>query len=49
MNNLREAVEVYYEDEKPEIDRKQIFLTTMEVVVVYTCVRKLTYKSNFNK
>jgi predicted RNase H-like HicB family nuclease len=31
--NLREAIELYYEDEKPEIENKQIFLTTMEVAI----------------
>lgn len=33
LNNLREAIELYYEDEKPDIDSKQIFLTTMEVSI----------------
>lgn len=31
--NLREAIELYYEDEKPEIVDKQILLTTMEVAI----------------
>jgi len=33
LNNLKEAIELYYEDEKPEIEEKQIFLTTMEVAI----------------
>jgi predicted RNase H-like HicB family nuclease len=33
LNNLREAVALYYEDEKPEIEEKQIFLTTIEVAI----------------
>jgi predicted RNase H-like HicB family nuclease len=32
--NLKEALELYYENEKPEeIENKQTFLTTMEVAV----------------
>lgn len=31
--NLREAIELYYEDEKPEIADNQVFLTTMEVTL----------------
>lgn len=31
--NLKEAIELYYEDEKPEIESKQTFLTTMEVAI----------------
>lgn len=33
LNNLKEAIELYYEDEQPDIEEKQIFLTTMEVVI----------------
>lgn len=33
LANLREAIELYYEDEKPEIFDKQVLLTTMEVVI----------------
>lgn len=33
LNNLREAVELYYEDEKPDIISTQVFLTTMEVAI----------------
>lgn len=33
LNNLREAVALYYEDEQPEIEEKQIFLTTIEVAI----------------
>jgi predicted RNase H-like HicB family nuclease len=33
LNNLKEAIELYYEDEKPEIEEKQVFLTTMEVAI----------------
>ena len=33
LANLREAIELYYEDEKPEITNKQVFLTTMEVAI----------------
>ena len=34
LNNLKEAIALYYEDEKPEMgDSKQIFLTTMEVAI----------------
>ncbi len=33
LNNLKEAIELYYEDEKPDIEEKQIFLTTMEVAI----------------
>ena len=34
LSNLKEAIALYYEDEKPEIgDSKQIFLTTMEVAI----------------
>lgn len=33
LNNLREAIELYYEDEKPNIEEKQIFLTTLEVAI----------------
>ena len=33
LANLREAIELYYEDEKPEITNNQVFLTTMEVAL----------------
>lgn len=33
LNNLKEAIELYYEDEEPVIEEKQIFLTTMEVAI----------------
>lgn len=33
LNNLREAIELYYVDEIPNIDKRQVFLTTMEVAI----------------
>lgn len=33
LNSLKEAIELYYEDEKPDIEEKQFFLTTMEVAI----------------
>jgi len=33
LNNLREALELYYEDEKPDILDTQTFITTMEVAI----------------
>lgn len=33
LNNLREAVSLYYENEQPEFEEKQIFLTTIEVAI----------------
>ena len=33
LRNLQEAIELYYQDEKPEIDNKQVFLTTLEVAI----------------
>ena len=33
LSNLREAIALYYEDEQPEIEEKQVFLTTMEVAI----------------
>ena len=33
LNNLREAITLFYEDEQPEIEEKQVFLTTMEVAI----------------
>lgn len=33
LSNLKEAIELYYEDEKPNIEDKQVFLTTMEVAI----------------
>lgn len=32
LKNLKEAIELYYEDEEP-INPKEIFVTTLEVVV----------------
>jgi predicted RNase H-like HicB family nuclease len=31
--NLKEAVALYYEDEMPEVEETQVFLTTMEVAI----------------
>lgn len=33
VGNLKEAVALYYEDEIPEVEETQVFLTTMEVVI----------------
>ncbi|MDN5302476.1 MAG: hypothetical protein PWQ60_1990 [Thermoanaerobacteraceae bacterium] len=33
LNNLREALELYYEDEKPDIANHPTFITTMEVAL----------------
>ena len=33
FENLREALILYYEDENPEIETRQVFLTTMEVAI----------------
>lgn len=33
LNNLKEAIALYYEDEQPEIEERQVFLTTMEVAI----------------
>jgi predicted RNase H-like HicB family nuclease len=33
LNNLHEAVSLYYENETPEFTEKQIFFTTMEVAI----------------
>jgi predicted RNase H-like HicB family nuclease len=33
LNNLREALELYYEDEKPDITNYQTFINTMEVAL----------------
>lgn len=32
LKNLKEAIELYYEDEEP-VNPKEIFITTLEVVV----------------
>lgn len=32
LRNLKEAIELYYEDEKP-IEPKKIFVTTLEVLI----------------
>ena len=33
LNNLEEALELYYEDERPDPRRTQMFITTMEVAI----------------
>jgi len=33
LENLKEALILYYEDETPEIETRQTFLTTMEVAI----------------
>jgi Uncharacterized conserved protein len=33
LSNLREAIALYYEDEQPELEEKQVFVTTMEVAI----------------
>ena len=33
LTNLKEALELYYEDEKPEEKNVQTFITTMEVAI----------------
>lgn len=33
ISNLKEALELYYEDNEPEKNEKAIFVTTMEVAV----------------
>ena len=33
IQNLREALTLYYEDNKPSEDNQQIFVTTLEVAV----------------
>lgn len=33
MQNLKEALSLYYEDNKPEPDIQPIFVTTMEVAI----------------
>ncbi len=33
MSNLKEAIELFYEDEKPDNSSTQTFITTMEVVL----------------
>jgi len=33
LSNLKEAIQLYYEDEKPEIEEKQVLITTMEVAI----------------
>lgn len=33
ISNLKEALELYYEDNEPERNEKTIFVTTMEVAV----------------
>lgn len=33
IENLKEALVLYYEDETPEIETRQTFLTTLEVAI----------------
>ncbi|MFZ5596414.1 MAG: type II toxin-antitoxin system HicB family antitoxin [Bacillota bacterium] len=33
LENLKEALSLYYEDESPEIESRQTFLTTLEVAI----------------
>ena len=33
LQNLKEALELYYEDNKPERENQPIFVTTMEVAI----------------
>lgn len=33
LNNLKEALELYYENEKPELLNVQTFITTLEVAI----------------
>jgi predicted RNase H-like HicB family nuclease len=33
LNNLQEAVSLYYENETPDFIEKQVFFTTMEVAI----------------
>ncbi|MBR3933195.1 MAG: type II toxin-antitoxin system HicB family antitoxin [Clostridia bacterium] len=33
ITNLKEALELYYEDNKPSADNSPVFVTTMEVAV----------------
>lgn len=33
INNLKEALELYYEDNTPEMDNAPVFITTLEVAV----------------
>lgn len=33
INNLKEALELYYEDNTPEMDNSPVFITTLEVAV----------------
>lgn len=33
LDNLKEALVLYYEDEAPEIETRQTFLTTLEVAI----------------
>lgn len=33
LSNLKEALELYYENEKPETSQSQTFITTMEVAI----------------
>lgn len=41
LDNLKEAIVLYYEDEKPQMDEKQVFLTTLEVAIQW--VRNIQY------
>jgi predicted RNase H-like HicB family nuclease len=33
LQNLREALELYYENEQPNIDSTQTFITTLEIAI----------------
>ncbi len=33
LDNLKEALSLYYEDNKPQSENEQIFVTTMEVAI----------------
>jgi predicted RNase H-like HicB family nuclease len=33
LNNLQEAVSLYYENETPDFTGKQVFFTTLEVAI----------------
>lgn len=33
LSNLKEAVSLYYEDETPDTESRQVLLTTMEVAI----------------
>jgi len=33
LSNIKEALELYYEDERPEIEHKETIITTMDVAI----------------